>query len=328
MVKVTNIFGDEYSGQAGKAGVFAKWKGRQYRRKYVVPSNPNTAQQQVIRTSFTNAVDLWHTFLSYMRQAYGYMATGLTMSGFNLHVSRWQKMTAAERAAYVNPYVGMTQIGSTALASITQISTVADQAEYSTEEVPLGLGQTGYTAGTSGVDLYAIVDINAGRVNVVKTMTGGKKLKIDYTAEGRTITGEELATDPEDGDVLHTAYWPIDYKSVAIYEDSTEVDGLEVDIVNGKFYFTDTLPGDTSGDIDSKDYTAIEGAKVETRKVDTNFITWRGYTDENGILISAQTSEDGNRDRTITASGYQSDIDANISALASCQDQFVQLTES
>ncbi|GAI00952.1 unnamed protein product [marine sediment metagenome] len=54
MVKIINIFGDVYSGQAGKAGVFAKWKGRQYRRKYVIPANPKTTMQIAVRNSFTN----------------------------------------------------------------------------------------------------------------------------------------------------------------------------------------------------------------------------------------------------------------------------------
>ncbi len=57
MVKIINIFGDQYSGQAGKAGVFAKWKGRQYRRAYVIPANPKTTMQMIIRGYFENAVD-------------------------------------------------------------------------------------------------------------------------------------------------------------------------------------------------------------------------------------------------------------------------------
>lgn len=324
MVKVTNIFGDEYSGQAGKAAVFAKWKGRQYRRKYVIPSNPNTAMQQGVRASFTNAVDLWHTFLSLQRLAYGYMATGLTMSGFNLLVSRWQKMTAAERSAYVNPYMGFKQIGSNDLTAITQIPTVASQAEYTTEEVPLGLGQTAFTKGTSGVDPNAIVEINRGRVNIPENRTGA--LTISYTAQGRTITDEALKTDPQAGDVLYTKYWPIDYKSVTVKLAGTEVDAIEVDIVNGKFYFTDTLPGDTSGAIDSKDYTPISSVKLETKKVDTSFVTWRAYSDDDGIVEVAQTSEDGNRDARFEKTGYQPKISANITAQDGAKDEYVKLT--
>lgn len=320
MVKVTNIFGDVYSGQAGKAGVFAKWKGRQYRRKYVVPANPNTAMQQAVRASFTNAVDKWHDFLSPMRSAYGYMATGLTMSGFNLHVSRWQKMTVEQRSAYVDPYTGWKQIGSNDLTAIVQIPTVVSQAEYTTTEIPLGLGQTEYTAGTSGVDLHAIVEVNRGRVNVLQNITGA--LKISYTAQGRTVTDEVLATDPTADTVLYTAYYPIDYQSVTVKEVATEIDALEVNVKTGKFYFTDTLPSDTSGAIDSKDYIAVSGVKLEVKKVDTSFVTWRGYTDDDGIIESAQTSEDGNRDSRIEKAGYQPVIVANITAQAAAIDAY------
>jgi hypothetical protein len=323
MVKVTNIFGDVYSGQAGKAGVFAHWKGRQYRRKYVVPSNPNTTKQQSIRTSFTNAVDKWHGFLSAQRKAYGYMATGLTMSGFNLEVSRWQKMSSAERSAYVNPYMGMKQIGSDDLTAITQIDTVQDQAEYSTEEKPLGLGQTVFTKGTSGVDPNAIVEVNRGRVNIPENRTGA--LTISYESLGRVITDEALKTDPVADDILYTEYWPIDYKTITLKLAAVEVDVIEVDIVAGKFWFTDTLPGDTSGDIDSKDYTKIDGAKLELRKVDTNFVTWRDYSDANGLIVLAQTSEDGNRDSRFEMSGYQPEINANLSALNAAKDEYIKL---
>ena len=323
MVKVTNIFGDVYSGQAGKAGVFAHWKGRQYRRKYVVPSNPNTTKQQSIRTSFSNAVDKWHDFLSAQRKTYGYMATGLTMSGFNLLVSRWQKMSPAERAAYVNPYLGMKQIGSDDLTAITQIDTVENQAEYSTEEKPLGLGQTVFTKASSGIDPNAFIEVNRGRVNIPENRTGA--LTISYESLGRVITDEALKTDPVADDILYTKYWPIDYKTVTLKLATVEVDAIEIDIVAGKFYFTDTLPTGTTGKIDCKDYTQIDGAKLELRKVDTNFVTWRDYSDANGLIKLAQTSEDGNRDSKVEMSGYQPEINANLSALSAAKDEYIKL---
>ena len=323
MVKVTNIFGDVYSGQAGKAGVFANWKGRQYRRKYVVPSNPNTAMQQSVRTSFTNAVDKWHDFLSLARAAYGYMATGLTMSGFNLLVSRWQKMSAAERTAYVKPYIGMKQIGSTDATAITQLSEVISQAEYGDTDKPLILGQSTYTGNGSNVTPVAFIEVNRGRVNAIAAITTPK---INYKSLGRTITGEVLSEGAlANGDVVYTKYWPIDYKSVEIFDAAVEKDGIEVDIITGKFYYTNTLPSGTLGDIDSKKYTALETVKLETRKVDTNFVTWRGYTDVNGILKSAQTSEDGNRDSRVELSSYQPQILANLSALDAAKDEYIKL---
>ena len=180
-----------------------------------------------------------------------------------------------------------------------------------------------YTALTSGVDPHAIVEINRGRVNIPTNRTGD--LKISYTSLGRSITDEALKTDPQAGDVLYTEYYPINYKSVEIKLGAAVVDGIEVDIKTGKFYLTDTLPTDATGDIDSKKYTPLETVKLETRKVDTNFITWRGYSDVNGILMSAQTSEDGNRDFRVELSGYQPSILANMSALDAAKDEYIKL---
>lgn len=40
------------SGQIAKTQVYASWKGRPYARRYVVPSNPNSVDQQEVRSTF------------------------------------------------------------------------------------------------------------------------------------------------------------------------------------------------------------------------------------------------------------------------------------
>lgn len=47
-------------GQLGKALVFFPWKGLDCCREYVIPSNPNTADQQTQRGFLGDAVDDWH----------------------------------------------------------------------------------------------------------------------------------------------------------------------------------------------------------------------------------------------------------------------------
>ncbi|GAI39962.1 unnamed protein product [marine sediment metagenome] len=106
MVKIKNIFGDEYSGAAGKAGVFAKWKGRQYRRKYVIPANPNTTMQKTVRGHFSSAVALWHTWPSLKKRAYSYLCSGLVMSGFNLLVKRYQLWKLVGKPEVLDPIHG------------------------------------------------------------------------------------------------------------------------------------------------------------------------------------------------------------------------------
>ena len=42
------------------SGTYAKWKGIRYVRNHVIPMNPRTANQMMIRNAFTAAVAQWH----------------------------------------------------------------------------------------------------------------------------------------------------------------------------------------------------------------------------------------------------------------------------
>jgi hypothetical protein len=94
MAKVTSpLFSFSASGQVGKAIVYSSWKGINYVRRYVIPANPDTAAQQVIRGYFTDAVSAWHAETSTVRTAWtDYAKThGLQESGFNLYVGVYIK---------------------------------------------------------------------------------------------------------------------------------------------------------------------------------------------------------------------------------------------
>lgn len=47
------------AGQIGNSQVYAKWKGIQYARRYVVPANPNTTGQKLTRDVFRAADQQW-----------------------------------------------------------------------------------------------------------------------------------------------------------------------------------------------------------------------------------------------------------------------------
>lgn len=49
-------------GQIAKTQVYSVWKGRPYVRRYVIPSNPDTAEQQLTRTVFAFLNALWRYF--------------------------------------------------------------------------------------------------------------------------------------------------------------------------------------------------------------------------------------------------------------------------
>lgn len=299
MVKVRNVFGDVYSGKVGKSGVFATWKGRQYRRSYVIPANPKTPAQQAVRNNFKNAVDAWHNFDALQKQAYGYLATPLQISGFNLWVSRYQKAATSGQTLPTEPKEGIKQIGTSYSSVSTGFAT--GQGPH-TLEGPIQLGSASFNAGSSGVSLKAIVYIDRGMVVFPAAISG--EITIDYESGGRTITGEVLAENPSANDKAFTEYWPINFKSVHIYVDGSEVDALEIDAINAEAYFTKTGPSDTSASLDYVKYTPLANAKLEITKSGTNQLVWRGYSDPVGFLEVAATVEDAPYDFTLVAAGY------------------------
>jgi hypothetical protein len=95
MAKVTGpLMSMDASGQLGKALVFAKWKGQNYVRQYVIPMNPNTADQAAIRDIVAQASVAWKNSATVgatpvnaaYKLAYNEAAAGSGMSGFNLFI--------------------------------------------------------------------------------------------------------------------------------------------------------------------------------------------------------------------------------------------------
>ncbi|MBA7627490.1 hypothetical protein ES703_34952 [subsurface metagenome] len=320
MVKVTNIFGDVYSGQAGKAGVFARWKGRQYRRKYVIPANPNTTKQQAVRGYFTNAVGSWHAYSSLQRLCYGFLAVGQVLSGFNLLVSRWQKKATKGQSTPEDPPEGIKQIGSASTAGNTA-AIPSGQGPHTLDHQPIEIGTFEYTPDAGGVDAPCFIDIRRGLVHVMKALTG--LLTISYEAGGRVVTDEEIGTDLAIETEVYLKYWPVDFQTCKVKLATVEQDAIEVDSILGKIFFTTTGPTDTSSSADYTEYTALADAKLECTKVDTSFITWRGYSDANGLIEIAQTIEDQNYDFVLIAADKKSEIRANRAAAETAGDELI-----
>ncbi len=354
MVKIINIFGDQYSGQAGKAGVFAKWKGRQYRRAYVIPANPKTTMQQIIRGYFTNAIAAWHTYHSIQRLVYSYLATGLVMSGMNLLVRRWQLAATKLLTLPLDPMEGVKQIASASSQNDDETVTATDNPTTLTNK-PVSIGSL--VAGTTwGSDVQdALVDIEFGDVRIplaIANVDGAKaaeavvadgdQIVISYTSGGRTITREVLLTyltGTEEFEAratiavaLRTAYYPIDFKSVVVecYDSSAttyfQLESEEIDNINGQAYLDLPTLFDATDQHSYLSFTPIEGAKLEVTKVDTSFITWRRYSDANGYIPIAQTLEDETYDWTLSAGLYVSVIRAAQSAVLATRHECVVLT--
>jgi len=82
------------SGTAADA-VMASWKGIQYVRKHVIPHNPQTAAQTLVRTSLARCMTLWRSLTADFKDWLDTYGVDYRLSGWNIFV---QKCRALEQA--------------------------------------------------------------------------------------------------------------------------------------------------------------------------------------------------------------------------------------
>lgn len=81
MAKVTGpLMSIDASGAFADTMVYAKWKGINYSRQYVIPGNPRTANQLQIRDYFTTAVAAWQAEDQAAKDAWNQAASGKPLS--------------------------------------------------------------------------------------------------------------------------------------------------------------------------------------------------------------------------------------------------------
>ncbi len=71
------------SGAIAKTQVYSKWKGRPYVRRYVIPANPDTTDQQLTRNVFAWLQNVWKFASSQVTEAYAAYAQGQVMTDRN-----------------------------------------------------------------------------------------------------------------------------------------------------------------------------------------------------------------------------------------------------
>ena len=76
------------SGQIAKSMVFSKWKGIDYARKYTIPANPNTTNQQTTRGCFKWVHDMYKYLDPAVVEAWVAYAQGKPMTGGNAFASK------------------------------------------------------------------------------------------------------------------------------------------------------------------------------------------------------------------------------------------------
>jgi hypothetical protein len=78
------------SGRIGNL-VFYKRRGTQCVRVHVIPRNPDTEAQRIVRCAFGDAVRSWQAMTSDQKHEYIRKARYLNMSGYNLFISKYMK---------------------------------------------------------------------------------------------------------------------------------------------------------------------------------------------------------------------------------------------
>jgi hypothetical protein len=89
MAKVTApLLSMEASGQIGKTQVYAKWKGVQYGRRYVVPANPKSSAQSATRTVFYWLTQVWKLLDANVQVAWTAYASGKPLTNRNAFIGQ------------------------------------------------------------------------------------------------------------------------------------------------------------------------------------------------------------------------------------------------
>lgn len=117
MAKVTGpLFSLDARGSVGRSIVYSIWKGVNYLRRHVVPQNPNTDDQIVVRTIITDGSQKWAdgTITASDKLLWNAYAEGQPFSGFNAFMKAYfnDNFIPGPPAAIESPQVIPTPPGS------------------------------------------------------------------------------------------------------------------------------------------------------------------------------------------------------------------------
>ena len=71
--------------------VFYRRRNREYIRMHVIPRNPDTESQRIVRRTFADAVKSWQAMTKDERYKFNRKARNLCKSGYNVYISEYIK---------------------------------------------------------------------------------------------------------------------------------------------------------------------------------------------------------------------------------------------
>ena len=175
MAKLTGpLFSLGASGTIAKTITFGKWKGIPTARQRVVPSNPDTTDQQTQRGFFATCVSFWRGFLTGVDGKSSWntdaTASGKAQSGFNAFTSAAAKLQAVDNDASM--VIGLT---SSAVDTVTFDTLNIDAGDTGDEagDFTLNVGSTttqmldSYTVAIVAGELIFDIDADYDAADVV-----------------------------------------------------------------------------------------------------------------------------------------------------------------
>lgn len=80
----------EIHGRTGKTVFYSRY-GRTCVRMHVIPRNPDTEAQRIVRRTFAMAVKSWQVMTLEQRDKFNRKARNMNMSGYNLYISEYMR---------------------------------------------------------------------------------------------------------------------------------------------------------------------------------------------------------------------------------------------
>ena len=169
MVKCYSPHYSGMSGTAGKSGVHMVRRGVWIMREYLIPHNPQTVQQVIVRDDFAAAVTAWHTFDATQKACYDYYAAGMLASGYNIYVGAYRLAADAGAKTALEP---------------TAFTTTVQEADSPSDLIENAI-VTIYETGSSVVRFRGYTDAS-GEVTGALRADGSKTYDIKAEATGYT----------------------------------------------------------------------------------------------------------------------------------------------
>lgn len=164
--------------------VFSKWRGINYVRSRVTPSNPNTQAQKDVRNSLARCVDMFQGMQATFKAAWNYVASGKSYSGYNRMVSENRAVEEAQTGITGSPTTDVSSLTVFTAATGGGSSDIA--ATFLPSPVPAG----------QKLQIFARVDSLAADKNVITetfeiaaAQTSPQTLAMGVAAEDYTLHG-------------------------------------------------------------------------------------------------------------------------------------------